>query len=281
MNSVALTPATKARSTEMARRVESLGWQQIAVDLDAYGCAMAKGVLLGDECRELAALYRQDAPFRSRIAMSRHGFGRGEYKYWAYPLPETVATLRNTLYPYLAEVANRWNRLMKIEVRYPAQHATYLAQCHQAGQTKPTPLLLQYGEGDFIAPGCVWRPRVSVAGHLLALGSRQGFHRWRVRAHGAAAADTVPRGSGLAGRRRRRDFCGPPASGPRHTRSISGQSPSRRKPHSLWSPAHHGDHFPRRKVSDEPIEMDSFWARSRVPKLKCSRKGRCFSGASP
>jgi hypothetical protein len=149
MNSVALTPATKARSTEMARRVESLGWQQIAVDLDAYGCAMAKGVLLGDECRELAALYRQDAPFRSRIAMSRHGFGRGEYKYWAYPLPETVATLRNTLYPYLAEVANRWNRLMKIEVRYPAQHATYLAQCHQAGQTKPTPLLLQYGEGDF------------------------------------------------------------------------------------------------------------------------------------
>src|SRR6476660_130910 len=83
--------------------------------------------------------------------MSRHGFGRGEYKYWAYPLPETVATLRNTLYPYLAEVANRWNRLMKIEVRYPAQPATYLAQCHQAGQTKPTPLLLQYGEGDFIA----------------------------------------------------------------------------------------------------------------------------------
>ena len=76
MNSVALTPATKARSTEMARRVESLGWQQIAVDLDAYGCAMAKGVLLGDECGELAALYRQDAPFRSRIAMSRHGFGR-------------------------------------------------------------------------------------------------------------------------------------------------------------------------------------------------------------
>jgi hypothetical protein len=86
MNSAALTPATKARSTEMARRVESLDWQQIAVDLDAYGCAMAKGVLLGDECGELAALYRQDAPFRSRIAMSRHGFGRGEYKYWAYPL---------------------------------------------------------------------------------------------------------------------------------------------------------------------------------------------------
>src|SRR6476659_3206001 len=110
MNSVALTPATKARSTEMARRVKSLDWQQIAVDLDAYACAMAKGVLLGDECRELAALYRQDAPFRSRIAMSRRGFGRGEYKYWAYPLPETVATLRNTLYPYLAAVANRWNR---------------------------------------------------------------------------------------------------------------------------------------------------------------------------
>ena len=149
MNSAALTPATKARSTEMARRVESLDWQQIAVDLDAYGCAMAKGVLLGDECGELAALYRQDAPFRSRIAMSRHGFGRGEYKYWAYPLPETVATPRNALCPHLAEVANRWNRLMKIEVRYPAQHATYLAQCHQAGQTKPTPLLLQYGEGDF------------------------------------------------------------------------------------------------------------------------------------
>jgi hypothetical protein len=133
----------------VASQVESLDWPRIASDLDAYGCAVARGVLLPDECRALSALYSQDEPFRSRIVMARHGFGRGEYKYWAYPLPETVAALRGTLYPHLSGVANRWNQTLGIDVHYPADHAEYLERCHEAGQTRPTPLLLQYGEGDF------------------------------------------------------------------------------------------------------------------------------------
>ena len=125
--------ATKVSATGIVSRVESLDWAQIVSDLDAYGCAAAKGVLLPEQCRALAALYDQDGLFRSRIVMSRHGFGRGEYKYWAHPLPEAVATLRCALYPHLAEVANRWNQTMQIDVRYPADHTEYLEQCHEVG----------------------------------------------------------------------------------------------------------------------------------------------------
>ena len=140
---------TESRETGVAERVAGLDWQQIVTELDSYGCAVAKGVLTPKECRELSSFYEHDEHFRSRIVMARHGFGRGEYKYWAYPLPETIETLRTTLYPRLAEVANRWNQTMKIDVRYPATHAAYLEQCHSAGQVRPTPLLLQYDEGDF------------------------------------------------------------------------------------------------------------------------------------
>ena len=133
----------------VASRVESLDWPRLAADLDAYGCAVMPGILSSEECRALAAAYAEEAPFRNRIVMARHGFGRGEYKYWAYPLPEPVATLRATLYPRLAEVANRWNQTLGIDLRYPQAHADFLAQCHAAGQTRPTPLLLQYGEGDY------------------------------------------------------------------------------------------------------------------------------------
>ena len=98
---------------------------------------------------ELAETYATDVPFRSRVVMARHGFGRGEYKYFAYPLPEPVAVLRAALYPPLAEIANRWNQAMAIDLRYPREHASYLARCREAGQAKPTPLLLQYGAGDY------------------------------------------------------------------------------------------------------------------------------------
>ncbi len=130
-------------------RVQSLDWARLAADLDAHGCAVMPKILSPEDCRALAATYADEAPFRSRIVMARHGFGCGEYKYWAYPLPESVATLRALLYPHLAEVANRWNQTLGIDLRYPQDHADFLAQCHAAGQTRPTPLLLQYGEGDY------------------------------------------------------------------------------------------------------------------------------------
>jgi hypothetical protein len=130
-------------------RVLALNWQEMTSDLDAYGCAVAESVLTVKECQELAGMYHDDRLFRSRIVMARHGFGRGEYKYWAYPLPEIIRSLRAGLYARLAPVANRWNERMKIEVRYPGDHEQYLEQCHRAGQIRPTPLLLQYQEGDF------------------------------------------------------------------------------------------------------------------------------------
>ena len=143
------TALTDRRELGVAERAATLDWQQIVSDLDSYGCAVAKGVLTPEERHELSSCYDHDEHFRSRIVMARHGFGRGEYKYWAYPLPKTIETLRTTLYPRLAAVANRWNQIMKIDVRYPATHAAFLEQCHRAGQVRPTPLLLQYDEGDF------------------------------------------------------------------------------------------------------------------------------------
>jgi len=126
-----------------------LDWQRIGDELSAYGCATTGALLSPDQCAALADTYAQDAPFRSRVIMARHGFGRGEYKYFAYPLPEPVATLRSVLYPPLAAIANAWNARFRIDQTYPAAHAAYLARCNAAGQSKPTPLLLRYGAGDF------------------------------------------------------------------------------------------------------------------------------------
>ena len=135
-----MTPAT---------RVDAVDWTRVGDDLDARGAATIARLLAPDECAALTALYTDDAAFRSRVVMARHGFGRGEYKYFAYPLPDPIAELRTALYPPLAEIANRWNEAMGIEVRYPAGHRAYLDCCHKAGQPKPTPLLLQYGPGDY------------------------------------------------------------------------------------------------------------------------------------
>src|SRR5581483_4533628 len=131
------------------RRVAALDWDALASTIDTHGCAATGPLLTADECAALAQSYATDAPFRSRIVMSRHGFGRGEYKYFAYPLPKIVAALRTALYPPLARIANRWNEAMGIDIAYPTDHAAYLRRCHKAGQQKPTPLLLQYGEGDY------------------------------------------------------------------------------------------------------------------------------------
>jgi uncharacterized protein len=132
-------------------RIAALDWPTMTKNLDTFGCTIVKSALTPEECRSLAAMYERDSIFRSTIVMARHGFGRGEYKYWAYPLPEIVSDLRTALYPPLAGVANRWNRSMKIDASYPQTHEEYLERCHQAGQTRPTPLLLNYVEGDWNA----------------------------------------------------------------------------------------------------------------------------------
>ena len=130
-------------------RVSAFDWQQIGKQLDEQGSALLQGVLSPEECDALAALYPEESIFRSRVVMARHGFGRGEYKYFNYPLPPLISRLRAVLYPRLAPVANRWNEAMGIEVRYPEKHADFLQRCHDAGQLRPTPLLLQYGTGDY------------------------------------------------------------------------------------------------------------------------------------
>jgi uncharacterized protein len=136
-------------SDALASGIKALDWPCIGEELSARGCVTTGALLSPQQCAALVKTYAQDAPFRSRVIMARYGFGRGEYKYFAYPLPELVATLRTALYPPLAAIANAWNELLGLEERYPPAHAAYLARCHAAGQSKPTPLLLRYGAGDF------------------------------------------------------------------------------------------------------------------------------------
>ena len=148
---IAIENESSRASYLIAARVAALDWPAIASGLDAQGCALTGplSVLTPDECQSLAESYAADALFRSRVIMARHGFGRGEYKYFAHPLPEPILALRTALYPRLAEIANRWNEAMGIAVRYPQSHDAFLERCHKAGQAKPTPLLLQYGPGDY------------------------------------------------------------------------------------------------------------------------------------
>ena len=144
------TPETQAAGPEASSkaRLQAIDWEGVESHLNAYGWTMLEGVLTAEECRNVAALY-EGGGFRSRVVMARHGFGQGEYQYFSYPLPEIVAELRSSLYWRLAPVANRWNETLGIETQYPVQLEEFLGRCHQAGQQRPTPLLLQYGEGDY------------------------------------------------------------------------------------------------------------------------------------
>jgi hypothetical protein len=143
--------ARPVSSVDINTRVDAVDWASTSTHLDGYGWAMLKTLLTADECASVAGLYEDDRRFRSHVVMARHGFGRGEYKYFAYPLPDTVAALRAALYPRLAPIANRWNESMSIDVRFPDGLDEFIRRCHKAGQTRPTPLLLQYGAGDFNA----------------------------------------------------------------------------------------------------------------------------------
>jgi hypothetical protein len=146
------TPTARlVSSVDIDKHVGAVDWASVSTHLDGYGWAMLRKLLTADECETIAGLYEDDRRFRSHVVMARHGFGRGEYKYFAYPLPDIVTELRAALYPRLAPIANHWNESMSIDIRFPDGLAEFIKRCHKAGQTRPTPLLLQYATGDFNA----------------------------------------------------------------------------------------------------------------------------------
>ena len=147
MNSV--TKIASADFRPLKPRLDKYDWSAVAADLNSFGCAVLGGLLTANECGCIAALFPRDENFRSHIHMARHGFGKGEYKYFRYPLPLVLAELRPALYSRLAGIANDWNARTNLPTRYPENHADYLKACHKAGQIRPTPLLLQYAPGDF------------------------------------------------------------------------------------------------------------------------------------
>ena len=142
----ALTIDRRDASTD---RIAALDWACLVADLDGRGFAVIPHLLAEDECADVVALYDGTAGFRKRVIMAHHGYGRGEYKYFAYPLPDLVAGLRQALYPYLAPIANRWHEAMGLDVRFPDELEAFLRRCHDAGQCRPTPLILRYGAGDY------------------------------------------------------------------------------------------------------------------------------------
>jgi hypothetical protein len=149
MTAPARETANTTERTGVDERIGAIDWPRVRDDLDAQGAAVIHGLLPAATCRELAALYTRDDVFRDRVVMARHGFGCGEYRYFAYPLPPIVQALRTALYPPLAPIANAWHEAMGLPTRFPEHHADFLVRCHAGGQMRPTPLLLQYGPDDY------------------------------------------------------------------------------------------------------------------------------------
>jgi hypothetical protein len=146
------TPCSATAVASAETRVATYDWTALASELDDSGCAVLPQLLSAEECLTIASLYSDDSRFRSHVIMARHGFGKGEYRYFRYPLPELLSALRTALYSHLAGVANEWNGRLGVDERYPADHASFLKRCQAVGQTRPTPLLLQYVPGDFNCP---------------------------------------------------------------------------------------------------------------------------------
>jgi hypothetical protein len=140
---------TASASRDADARVSQYDWETLSEELSGNGCAVIEKLLSPEECQQITALYPQEAHFRSHIHMSRHGFGKGEYRYFKYPLPDLVGGFRTALYPHLAGMANNWNERMGIDQRYPVRHVEFLKTCREHGQNRPTPLLLKYVAGDF------------------------------------------------------------------------------------------------------------------------------------
>jgi uncharacterized protein len=151
MSVAARTTQSETAAKTIETRLQTFDWSSVSNHLDSYGWAMFNNLLIAEECETVAGLYSDDRYFRSHVIMARHGFGRGEYKYFSHPLPKNVAHLRTALYAGLVPIANRWNESMRIDIRYPETHTEFIKRCHDAGQTRPTPLLLQYGDGDYNA----------------------------------------------------------------------------------------------------------------------------------
>jgi uncharacterized protein len=149
MNAPAKISPMKSAETAAERRIGKYDWNELGSELSGYGCAVLEKLLTPEECERIAALYPHEEHFRSHVHMARHGFGKGEYRYFKYPLPDLLGGLRTALYPRLAPIANAWNERMGENTRYPDKHVDFLKLCHDAGQIRPTPLLLQYGSGDF------------------------------------------------------------------------------------------------------------------------------------
>jgi hypothetical protein len=232
---------------DMAGRLSAYDWAGIAKDLDTRGYAMLEALLSPTECRALTGLYTDDKRFRSRVVMARHGFGRGEYRYFAYPLPEQVDDLRTAAYPLLAPIANRWNTSMGIDVRYPATHAEFIERCHAARQQRPTPLLLRYGADDY---NCLHQDLYGEHVFPLQLAillSEPGrdfdggeFVLTEQRPHAVAGR------GGAAAPRRRGGIRRAPTTGARHARQLSGESSPRRQPCAPRPSPHARHHLPRR-----------------------------------
>jgi len=149
MNLPETNPPLESSTQSEEDRVSRYDWRQIDSELCTYGAAVLEKLLTPKECNSIAALYSEEEHFRSHIIMARHGFGKGEYRYFKYPLPKLIGDLRTALYSRLASIANQWNERMGEETRYPAEHADFLKRCHDRGQLRPTPLLLQYVPGDY------------------------------------------------------------------------------------------------------------------------------------
>lgn len=220
-------------------------WDLLTDELQSRGCAVLPQLLSPGECQAVSSLYPQAGNFRSRVVMARHGFGRGEYQYFSDPLPALVQRLRSALYPPLVAVANRWNEAMGIAVRYPPDHAQFLGRCHAAGQTRPTPLLLQYAEGDY---NCLHQDLYGE--HVFPLQvavllSRPGddftggeFVLTEQRPRMQSRPEVIPPGA-----RRRRGVCRAPPAGAGQQGVLQGQHAPRRQHGTLGPSLHAGCDF--------------------------------------
>jgi hypothetical protein len=233
-----------------ADRLAVIDWHEISASLDGRGYATTPPLLTAAECCALAALYAREDVFRSRVIMQRHSFGRGEYKYLRYPLPSGVEELRQAVYPHLALFANCWRERLHEEGGFPPSLDTYLAQCHAAGQQRPTPLLLKYEAGDYnclhqdLHGDLVFPLQLTV----LLSAPEEDFHRRRIPAGRAQAASAVERRGRTATARRGRHFPGPPSAGRRHPRPLSGHDAPRRQSPALRPALYARHHLPRCRV---------------------------------